>query len=251
MDYKRLSKTDLVDILDIIDSATRCKSHDVMRHILEKLRGLVSADYSICGMGKGTPRDIFGPPLIINGNYPVEWLMVYGGEELYKIDPLIHRNFMNPGPQIWEETYSMYSEELSPAFLTSRDFGLNHGISSGLYDDNNLTGSLISFSASRRNFGAHQKSILEAVTPHLHQALVRVHKITHMGDDTPLSVREKEIMHWVKDGKTNWEISTILNISERTVKFHVQNIERKLDAVNKAHAVAVWMEREAASHSAS
>jgi DNA-binding CsgD family transcriptional regulator len=35
-----------------------------------------------------------------------------------------------------------------------------------------------------------------------------------------------------------------LNISERTVKFHIQNIERKLDAVNKAHAVAIAMEQD-------
>ncbi|MFQ5465430.1 MAG: LuxR C-terminal-related transcriptional regulator [Thermodesulfobacteriota bacterium] len=251
MDYRRFSKNELVEILDIIDSSARCKGKDGMMGILERLSGLVSADYSICGIGQGTPRDIFGPPLIINGNYPVEWLTVYGGEELYKIDPLIHRNFGNPGPQIWEETYSMYSEDLSPTFLTSKDFGLNHGISSGLYNNHNLTGSLISFSASTKNFGNHQKGILDAVTPHLHQALIRVHKLLRVRSDNPLSEREKEIMHWVKDGKTNWEISTILNISERTVKFHVQNIERKLDAVNKAHAVAVWMEQEAAVHSAS
>ena len=47
----------------------------------------------------------------------------------------------------------------------------------------------------------------------------------------------------MKAGKTNWEISVILNISERTVKFHVQNIERKLNAVNKTHAVAIALDQ--------
>jgi DNA-binding CsgD family transcriptional regulator len=40
-------------------------------------------------------------------------------------------------------------------------------------------------------------------------------------------------------GKTNWEISLILNISERTVKFHIQNTMEKLQASSRAHAVAI------------
>lgn len=39
-------------------------------------------------------------------------------------------------------------------------------------------------------------------------------------------------------GKTNWEISHILKISERTVKFHLQNIMGKLHATTRSQAVA-------------
>jgi DNA-binding CsgD family transcriptional regulator len=54
--------------------------------------------------------------------------------------------------------------------------------------------------------------------------------------------REKEVMQWVKEGKSNWDLAMILDISERTVKFHVQNVEKKLNAVNRAHAVALAMD---------
>lgn len=54
-----------------------------------------------------------------------------------------------------------------------------------------------------------------------------------------LSTREREVLQWVKEGKTNWEISRILSISERTVKFHVQNTLAKLDASNRGHAVVL------------
>jgi DNA-binding CsgD family transcriptional regulator len=37
-------------------------------------------------------------------------------------------------------------------------------------------------------------------------------------------------------GKTNWEISTILNISPLTVKNHVQNVIRKLSVLNRNQA---------------
>ncbi|MGO9499757.1 MAG: helix-turn-helix domain-containing protein [Solirubrobacteraceae bacterium] len=54
-----------------------------------------------------------------------------------------------------------------------------------------------------------------------------------------ISSREKEVLGWLKQGKSSWEISVILNISERTVNFHIYNIMQKLEAVNRPHAVAV------------
>ncbi len=58
-----------------------------------------------------------------------------------------------------------------------------------------------------------------------------------------LSKREKEVLTWSKRGKSSWEISAILNISERTVNFHVNNIMQKLNAVSRTQAVAVAIER--------
>lgn len=53
-----------------------------------------------------------------------------------------------------------------------------------------------------------------------------------------LTAREREVMRWVKEGKSNWEIATILSISELTVKNHLHNILRKLSAQTRGHAVA-------------
>jgi FixJ family two-component response regulator len=36
--------------------------------------------------------------------------------------------------------------------------------------------------------------------------------------------REREIMHWVSQGKTNWEVAQILGCVEQTVKKHLQRI---------------------------
>jgi len=43
----------------------------------------------------------------------------------------------------------------------------------------------------------------------------------------------------VETGKSSWDISVILGISERTVYFHVSNIMKKLGASIRAQAVAV------------
>ncbi len=58
-----------------------------------------------------------------------------------------------------------------------------------------------------------------------------------------LTKREREVLEWMKEGKTNWEIGRILGISERTVRFHVGNILMKLQALSRAHAVALALEQ--------
>jgi len=53
-----------------------------------------------------------------------------------------------------------------------------------------------------------------------------------------LTPRETEILNWIKEGKTSWEIGIILHISERTVNFHASSIKKKLDSNTRSQAVA-------------
>lgn len=57
-----------------------------------------------------------------------------------------------------------------------------------------------------------------------------------------LSNREREILELLAKGKSNGDISAILNIRERTVKFHINSIMRKLNAHNRTHAVVIAMQ---------
>ncbi|VAW58404.1 hypothetical protein MNBD_GAMMA11-3010 [hydrothermal vent metagenome] len=54
-----------------------------------------------------------------------------------------------------------------------------------------------------------------------------------------LSPRELDVLEWVCIGKTNWEIGKILGISFCTVKIHVRNILRKLNASNRVQAASI------------
>ncbi|RTL52462.1 MAG: transcriptional regulator EpsA [Rhodocyclaceae bacterium] len=93
--------------------------------------------------------------------------------------------------------------------------------------------------------GAHR--MLELLLPHIDFASRR---ITDMADDdddgediafpgrSGLTARECEILKWVGNGKTNYEIGMILDISAFTVKNHLQRIFRKLDVINRAQAIS-------------
>jgi len=52
-----------------------------------------------------------------------------------------------------------------------------------------------------------------------------------------LANRKIAVLRWTADGKTSSEISCILNIAERTVNFHINNVITKLNATNKTPAV--------------
>ena len=53
-----------------------------------------------------------------------------------------------------------------------------------------------------------------------------------------LTPRERDALALVAEGKTDWEVSVILAISEATARFHIDNGRSKLGAVNRAQAVA-------------
>ncbi|WP_148592805.1 response regulator transcription factor [Streptomyces sp. WAC01526] len=59
----------------------------------------------------------------------------------------------------------------------------------------------------------------------------------------PLSAREREVLGLVAKGTSNREIAALLFISEATVKTHLTHIYGKLDAKDRAAAVAVAYDR--------
>jgi len=60
---------------------------------------------------------------------------------------------------------------------------------------------------------------------------------------TSLSQRELGVLRLITAGMSNKQIARSLSITERTVKFHVTSILKKLDADNRARAVAIALER--------
>jgi DNA-binding CsgD family transcriptional regulator len=54
-----------------------------------------------------------------------------------------------------------------------------------------------------------------------------------------LTRRETEVLTWITQGKTNYEVGVVLGVSTRTVCKHVQHILRKLSVENRTAAAAI------------
>jgi DNA-binding NarL/FixJ family response regulator len=70
-------------------------------------------------------------------------------------------------------------------------------------------------------------------------------QVTHPSGPAPtqLTAREHEVLRLVAEGLASKQIARALGITERTVKFHVASLMRKLDADNRAQMVAVAAQR--------
>jgi DNA-binding NarL/FixJ family response regulator len=78
------------------------------------------------------------------------------------------------------------------------------------------------------------------------QPVVATRLLDHMSGSSSqaaLTEREREVLQVLAKGLPNKEIASVLSISERTVKFHVSSLLRKLEAGNRTEVVAVAAER--------
>lgn len=76
---------------------------------------------------------------------------------------------------------------------------------------------------------------LQWITTAVHSVMSNLRAKSH--NHIHLSEREKEILRWTGDGKTAWDISQILSLSQSTINFHLRNAMHKLGAKNKTNAL--------------
>jgi len=82
-------------------------------------------------------------------------------------------------------------------------------------------------------------ALLENIKTHL----TGVQDITDMESMEPLTAREREILSLIAVGKGNREIADNLNIEEKTVKNHINNIYSKLQIKSRYEAISYMLRR--------
>lgn len=161
----------------------------------------------------------------------------------------LYKNWLSNGKRWYklnDFTASLDQEDL-PHFFTVQ---LPHIHSMLVYGVNDIRGNnncIYIFLSEKKEFDAPDLA-LGMIMPHLDAALSRIESFQYQIGEVRgnynvqgLTEREHEVLHWVKMGKTNTEISMILNISLNTVKNHLKHIFAKLDVSTRAHAVATYV----------
>ena len=249
-EIKKLTKRELAEILEFIDYSLNISQEEgSFCELINRSKTLIPHDFAICGLVEVEKKAAKRVKEIVNVSYPKEWMKIYFENNYLGIDPILRTHFSTFRPQIWSKTYKRDSDNNNLKFLSSaQDFGLSEGLTHGIFEPEDSTGTIISFAGSSIEQSNQQVTCLKIIVPYIHQTLIRIFRkksiLKETGISLPLSAREVEVLKWVKSGKTNWEISAILNISERTAKFHVSNIINKLNTSTRGHAVAKALELE-------
>lgn len=163
----------------------------------------------------------------------------------------LHQRWIDNGERWFRINFfdadGIYSQ--SPTTFTRKLAGMNSLLVYGVRDTRGKNDCIYVFFDESREFQV-QNSVLGLLMPHLDAALRRVEYMEkplggrEMIEELALgglSDREHEILHWVKVGKTNFEIGLILTISPNTVKNHLKRIFQKLDVTCRAQAVAKYI----------
>lgn len=193
-----------------------------------------------------------GKPLVIS-NYPDAWIDRYLRENLYRHDPVIHYGLHRVAPYSWSEARGCGKTPTGDSvFRLSRTFDIESGFSFPLHDPHNRFAALSLCNRDRNpEFGrivANSMNPLMMLFLNTHDAFTALDPQPEQDPDPvaffegnkicfQLTKRETDVLRWASQGKTYPEISIILGISVRTVKFHIENIVRKLDVSNAKHAI--------------
>src|SRR5919201_1099790 len=78
---------------------------------------------------------------------------------------------------------------------------------------------------------------LRILANYFHGHILRINGVDSE-EDLLISARELDCLKWTAAGKTAWEASVILGITERTVRFHLNTAREKLKCATTTQAVA-------------
>lgn len=241
MSFNLLTNYELYELLEIIHSLILIENSTQFMSVARSLKELLEYDFIIFGL----PEPSFNKTQAIvdlNINYPQDWVDLYQTNEFWRIDPVVLATMAECAPQYWGDIYRRFLPNKNFVGL-AHDFGLKDGwtcLTKGL---TGLPWTIISVGGDYKKYKNNknrEKYIFERLAPHFHIALssVRAKGRTKKLQDL-LTKREREVLKWLSQGKTSWEISVILDVAEATINFHVKNINSKLNTVSRSHAVAV------------
>ncbi|MBI2732587.1 MAG: autoinducer binding domain-containing protein [Aquabacterium sp.] len=187
--------------------------------------------------GVKCPLPVSQPRIEMASNYPEIWQQQYQSHQYARIDPTVRHCTRVTTPVLWDA--SGFDER--PFAEQAMSHGIRNGVSIGVRDAQGRLG-MVTLARDQtvctpKEF-AHIEGSLTLLGQLTHAALVEKLVQRHSTSVAPptLSDRELEVLKWTAEGKTSAEVAMIMNITERTVNFHIGNCITKLDASNKLHA---------------
>jgi LuxR family quorum sensing-dependent transcriptional regulator len=223
-------------VLDFVEDMQQIKEYDkVCQRITEELEwfGYTCVTvWSVPGPGKDLDDGI------LFNNRPSDYIEHYDKQNYTVKDPVVIALRSNVAPFTWDDVRCQQLTKSARRIIDEgREFDAHNGLVIPILT---AAGSLALFSPCGRDpiLSARAKTAVEMIGLYSHQALQRA-LVTGVRENRPVSLtpREREVMKWVATGKSDDEISGILNIGRETVTTHLENAKRKLDATRRTYAV--------------
>ena len=239
----RLSRRDLLNVAEIQYVTARADSAEAAAAVFRSIDGLLPVRGVICILAHwdadGGIREV---RQLLNFGYPPEWLALYRERRYDRVDPVLRGYHCGKDIQVWSQAFRTACSAAERSFIEACvAFGLCEGVTVGQSGAGGCA-SILSFWGNSLEQAPRHRTIIEFLAPAMHGLLLRLSEPSSGGKPGDggriLTPREHQVLHWASLGKTTWEIGRIVGIRERTVMFHMGNAMHKLDARNRAQAIA-------------
>jgi LuxR family quorum sensing-dependent transcriptional regulator len=221
-------------IFDFIQQLDELNSVEAIRASFAELIGRFGFTYFL--IGRITPNVALGDRgQVWAVDSPNDWFRFWMKNH-FPTDPIVERTRQQQLPFRWSDMRAFAEAKGSRVLDEARCFGLSDGLSSSMRLGNGAVAA-VTLGTPRYDLSAKDEALLHLASVYCETKLS--HLMHRPASDVVLSERERECLIWVASGKTDWDISEILGISQQTVHKHVSNALRKLNAGTRAQAVAI------------
>lgn len=170
-------------------------------------------------------------------NLPEWWDKTYRENNYVHIDPFAQMGLKKTGPYRWADCYDNLTPAQEAMIADSKEHGLNFGINFPMHSSKGGFGIVLFGAKTDFDFSPDDLIFLEILARYSYDQISAI-----LGDPAEiaqltLSERERDILTLVAQGKTNWEIGAILNLSEYSVRDYLKDVSKRMQTSNRTHSV--------------
>ncbi|WP_369061033.1 autoinducer binding domain-containing protein [Caulobacter sp. 73W] len=179
------------------------------------------------------------PRLGMVSNWADEWTEYYLAKQQYLVDPVVQRALTQPGGFTWADISRTTSQASTELFRDARQFGLADGFTQPVGTGGLLNAAVVNVSGPTIHWTDMDQGVMSFVASTFMQRLLHLREVRLQPAVKTLSPQERRILNHASMGQSDKVIALHLEISPETVRTHWKRIFAKLQADDRAQAVAV------------
>jgi DNA-binding CsgD family transcriptional regulator len=230
-----LNADNLNECIGIINACLRARIEEDLEDIWLSLQHLCNIDGVLFFVSESTKDEDLESTIVVRSfGINDSWHDLYVLNKYALIDPVLKMAKENDEVFSWKDAFSKHGAGAEDFISTASELGLREGYSIAI-QANDFTGIACATSVTfeGKNLSDDQHHMIKTLIPHLNSILARPGFLKSPN----LTDKQLEVLKWAAQNKSYWEIGIIMDISERTVKFHFKNIFRKLGVSSRGEAI--------------
>ena len=234
----------VVDYLDFIEKTNNAETINELSGCLEWNLKQLGYDHVIYCLLSDHISIGQSASFAVVSTYPEEWLQYYIEQGYLEVDPVVTMASISSTPFNWSDIHKVISlnGKEKRVLAEGKAAGLLNGVGVPIHGPKGELAGLGISSANGVTASDNTLSLLHSMGQQFHQSYIKLATQEPLPKveqhDMVLTKRQREVLSWVSEGKTNWEIAKILSITEHGVDYHLRNIFKKLEVNSRITAVS-------------